>query len=527
MFSLLDRYPKRIFEHLKYGANFITLSKGDIGVLAMKDENEIKNQLLIEQIVHLPKSLQKGDILEVRNFLVNVLRLPDASFELACCGQELPKEQLPLDFFTIGYQPILLVKNLGYFKEEKIKRKGSFTIQVQSTELQSDIPSTFELKFFGKVPREVTFQTITERLSKKLNMITDKIFLKYDLEWMKCGLTLGDYDVWDNCILELNIFDQTPFTVYVKTLTGKTIPVVVRSSTTTLELNEMIQEKESIPLGQQRLFYGGSQLEGLKIMDYYNITLDSTFHLVLRLSGGGNPNAKSFADLSGGKTERLKWSTSAPKWRYTDKGLCIEGSCFNANCQAYNKMVIIQMGIGSFDLVMDEHQCKCPLCKEYVKPITAAFNNCQYRWTGIKSGEKPGDPPITCKEENFITVRDEYLRFDESDKKKGGNGMSKWLRLVIHTIPIDAKKATILEKPGDEIDAFRCPITQEMMKNPVMASDGHSYEENAIRAWYDQELTSPMTREALQPNFTRNHALRNAIQFYLSIRKSQEKDGDN
>ena len=105
--------------------------------------------------------------------------------------------------------------------------------------------------------------------------------------------------------------------------------------------------------------------------------------------------------------------------------------------------------------------------------------------------------------------------------------MSKWLRLVIHTIPIDAKKATILEKPGDEIDAFRCPITQEMMKNPVMASDGHSYEENAIRAWYDQELTSPMTREALQPNFTRNHALRNAIQIYLSTRKSQEKDGDN
>ena len=128
-------------------------------------------------------------------------------------------------------------------------------------------------------------------------------------------------------------------------------------------------------------------------MDDYNITLDSTLHLVLRLSGGGNPNAKSFVDLSGGKTERLKWSTSAPKWRYTDKGLCIEGSCFNANCQAYNKMVIIQMGIGSFDLVMDEHQCKCPLCKEYVKPITAAFNNCQYRWTGIKSSENQAIHP--------------------------------------------------------------------------------------------------------------------------------------
>merc|ERR1712212_139614 len=108
-----------------------------------------------------------------------------------------------------------------------------------------------------------------------------------------------------------------------------------------------------------------------------------------------------------------------------------------------------------------------------------------------------------------------------------GNGTCKWLRLVMYTIPIDTKKTTIIERPEDENDAFRCPITQEIMKDPVMASDGHSYEENAIRAWYDKEPTSPMTREALQPNFTRNHALRNAIQIYLSTRKSREKDGVN
>ena len=181
--------------------------------------------------------------------------------------------------------------------------------------------------------------------------------------------------------------------------------------------------------------------------------------------------------------------------------------------------VVMAMGFGSFDLVMDGHQCKCPQCNTYVKPLTAAFNNCQYRWTGIKCGEKPEDPPKTCKEDNFVSVGDQYLRFDESDKNKGGNGIVGWLRLVLYTIEKDSQMITIMEKVMDEDDAFLCPITQEIMKNPVMASDGHTYEELAIKAWYAKERTSPMTREKLQPIFTKNFALIKAIQMYHQLKK--------
>ncbi|MCC2667386.1 MAG: hypothetical protein K0S63_1302, partial [Gammaproteobacteria bacterium] len=32
-------------------------------------------------------------------------------------------------------------------------------------------------------------------------------------------------------------------------------------------------------------------------------------------------------------------------------------------------------------------------------------------------------------------------------------------------------------------DAFECPITAEIMLDPLMASDGHSYERIAIEKW--------------------------------------------
>lgn len=65
------------------------------------------------------------------------------------------------------------------------------------------------------------------------------------------------------------------------------------------------------------------------------------------------------------------------------------------------------------------------------------------------------------------------------------------------------------EPPPEQV----CPITYDVMRNPVMASDGHTYERDAIAAVLARpEPLSPMTREPLTPTLLPNHALRNAIQ---------------
>mmetsp|Transcript_3846 Transcript_3846/g.9950 ORF Transcript_3846/g.9950 Transcript_3846/m.9950 type:complete len:223 (-) Transcript_3846:306-974(-) len=59
---------------------------------------------------------------------------------------------------------------------------------------------------------------------------------------------------------------------------------------------------------------------------------------------------------------------------------------------------------------------------------------------------------------------------------------------------------------------IRCPITLDVMKCPVFASDGHTYDAHAIESWLQFNQTSPVTREpmntrSLRPNFSLRHLL--------------------
>ena len=63
-------------------------------------------------------------------------------------------------------------------------------------------------------------------------------------------------------------------------------------------------------------------------------------------------------------------------------------------------------------------------------------------------------------------------------------------------------------------DEFTCPINYELMVDPVVASDGHSYERSAIQTWLDRgpNQKSPLTHEKLKRTLVPNHALRRRIE---------------
>jgi len=58
---------------------------------------------------------------------------------------------------------------------------------------------------------------------------------------------------------------------------------------------------------------------------------------------------------------------------------------------------------------------------------------------------------------------------------------------------------------------FLCPITTDLMVDPVMAMDGFTYEREAIAAWLRRHDTSPITRQVIPPTLIPNNNLRSQI----------------
>lgn len=74
--------------------------------------------------------------------------------------------------------------------------------------------------------------------------------------------------------------------LFVKTLSGKTISVDVDESDKIEDVKAKIEEKEGIPPEQQRLIFGGKQLDGHKTLQDYAVEEGASLSMVLRLRGG-------------------------------------------------------------------------------------------------------------------------------------------------------------------------------------------------------------------------------------------------
>ena len=65
---------------------------------------------------------------------------------------------------------------------------------------------------------------------------------------------------------------------------------------------------------------------------------------------------------------------------------------------------------------------------------------------------------------------------------------------------------------GEPPEEFVCPITRDLMSDPVLAQDEHNYERAALDAWLQQTRRSPVTNLPLQPGaYVPNGPLRRQI----------------
>lgn len=74
--------------------------------------------------------------------------------------------------------------------------------------------------------------------------------------------------------------------VFIKNLEDKTIVYDVDLNSKVEDLEWLIQEKEGIPSESQRLVFKGSYLEPGNCLADYDVSLNSTLHLLVPLRGG-------------------------------------------------------------------------------------------------------------------------------------------------------------------------------------------------------------------------------------------------
>ncbi len=127
--------------------------------------------------------------------------------------------------------------------------------------------------------------------------------------------TLADCNIQNETTLHLVLESVSDtFHIFVKTMTGKTIILEVQSSNSIYMVKKNIQDKRGYPTDEQRLVFAGKFLEDGCTLADYNIQMESTLHMILRITGdigewGAHTEAVGTSFLKGA-AGKLKYSTS-------------------------------------------------------------------------------------------------------------------------------------------------------------------------------------------------------------------------
>lgn len=78
---------------------------------------------------------------------------------------------------------------------------------------------------------------------------------------------------------------------------------------------------------------------------------------------------------------------------------------------------------------------------------------------------------------------------------------------------------------GDQsFSVFMCPITHDVMTDPVVAADGYTYERSAIARWFETSRKSPVTGQSLpHTDLVANHSVRTLLKTLIDMTEGTSK----
>ena len=179
-------------------------------------------------------------------------------------GKQLDDEKILIDYNIKNKSNILLVE-----KKDKL---------IIFVEILSGIIIQFNIECLD------TIKNIKEKIKDREGIPIEQQILFLDGKELEDNKILFNYNI-QSSIIHLDLSIKGVIKILFKMLTGKNFYLLVKSSDTLKETKIKIENKEKIPIEQQRLLFAGKELEDNKTFNDYNIKNEDTIHLALRLKG--------------------------------------------------------------------------------------------------------------------------------------------------------------------------------------------------------------------------------------------------